>query len=390
MLVEPPEVPAVEPEALPTEPALPSDFAPTPFLDDGAAADLGDFGAPAPRTARIASAFGGSSAAAGVPGMIGDFCGIGPMYPVPVVDIPNDEFPDFQQLRTRLITVPLGGGRCLHKQAEFSSTCPLDRVFFTFNHYNNGVVDFLGNPEDVDRSVFGFEKTFLNKLGSFELRVPFAGGLESNQIVGDTLGGEFGNLATTLKLLLINNRRFAVSAGNTMVWPTADDASILFDSSDPMSRLFFENEEIRALPFLAFLHKPNSLVFHQGIVQVDFQLQGNKVGTPLSGFVDLDDPTLLFLDYSLGLWLYESRYGPIRRVASLLELHYTSTLEDTFAGVAGVAGLDGRRDILNIIGGLHVQLGNRTQLRVASGAPLRTGTDRAFDSELSVQVARHF
>ncbi len=269
---------------------------------------------------------------------------------------------------TRLISVPLAG-RCLHKQADFSSTCPLDRVFFTFNHYNNGVVDYLGNPQDVDRSVFGFEKTFLDKLGSFELRMPFIGGLESNQVFDDRLGSEFGNISTTLKLLLINNRRFAVSAGNTMVWPTADDASI------PDFGLLFKNEEIRALPFLAFYHRPDSLWFHQGIIQVDFQLQGNKVGSlpnvtgPL-GFRDLDDPTLLFLDYSVGLWLYQSQRGPIRGLASMLELHYTSTLEDSFVATAG---LDSRRDILNIIGGLHFQLGDRTRLRSCGGSTAAHG-----------------
>ena len=366
MLVEPPEVPTAPPDALPIEPAPPSDFEPTPFLEPDAAADLGDLGPPAPRTSQIAAAFGGSSAAAGIPGMIGDFCGIGPMFPV------DDN--------TRLITVPLAGGRCLHKQADFSSPCPVDRVFFSFNHYNNGAVDFLGNSENVDRAVVGFEKTFWNRLASFELRVPFVSGLESDQVVGDTLGGEFGNLSTTWKLLLINNRRFAVSAGNTMVWPTADDGSI------PQFGLIFENEEIHALPFLAFLHRPNSLWFQQGIVQVDFQLQENKLRTP-SSVTDLDDPTLLFLDYSIGRWLYQSRRGAVRSVASVLELHYTTTLEDSFAATAG---LDSRRDILNIIGGLHLQLGNRTRLRVAGGAPLRTGMDRAFDSEISVQVARYF
>ena len=178
----------------------------------------------------------------------------------------------------------------------------------------------------------------------------------------------------------------SLAAGNTMVWPTADDGSI------PDFDLIFENEEIRALPFLAFLHKPNSRWFHQGIVQIDFQLQGNKVGTlsfvggPTT-FRDLDDPNLLFLDYSVGRWLYQSHCGPIRRVASLLELHYTTTLEDS---LVETAGLDSRRDILNIIGGLHFQLGDRTSLRVAGGAPLRTEADRAFDAEFSVQVARFF
>ncbi len=66
-------------------------------------------------------------------------------------------------------------------------------------------------------------------------------------------------------------------------------------------------------------------------------------------------------------------------VAGLLELHYTSTLQDSDVLNATQAGLPGfivvagnRRDLLNLTSGLHFQLGPASNLRIGAVTPLRS------------------
>jgi hypothetical protein len=93
-------------------------------------------------------------------------------------------------------------------------------------------------------------------------------------------------------------------------------------------------------------------------------------------------------------------------------LHYTTTLQD--ADTVAVAPLPqpglpptnsitnrfNRFDILNLSAGLHTQIGDRSNLRVAAVVPLRLNnqnengvniaTDRFFDAEVIVQFNRSF
>lgn len=337
-------------------------------------------GAARPSASQFAGAFGASASAAGIPAMLGDFCGLGA---APVVDPeigtdPNSRSP---------VTNPVAGGNCRYKFTEFTNPCPKDRVFFTYHHYNNGMRDYTGQFGDADVFNVGIEKTIWGGLASIEARLPLlGGGLSSTQRLGDTFGAELGNLSSTFKLLLINNRRFAMSSGFTTIWPTGDDGII--EGAFPFE---IENESVHVMPFLAMLYKPNNLWFHQFSVQFDFDTSGNTI-RELGSNVQIDviqDQTYAYLDYSIGRWLHKSNCGFIRGIAGITELHYSATTNDADVGNRALFA-DVQRNVLNITAGLHMQLGRATTLRVGGGAPLRNDFDQAFDSEITVQLARYF
>ena len=71
-------------------------------------------------------------------------------------------------------------------------------------------------PLDINRYVFGAEKTFLDGTASVEVRVPFAGTLNSDQIGGQALdldNAELGNVGLLFKGILLHNANWVVTAG---------------------------------------------------------------------------------------------------------------------------------------------------------------------------------
>ena len=328
--------------------------------------------AAAPSASLFAASSGTANAGAGIPAMFGDFCGLGARPLSPTGFGPP-----------RGTTTPVAGGDCRHKWAEFTAPCPADRVFFTYHHYNNGLTDINTQNGDADLFTFGFEKSLWDNLASLETRISFLGaGIESTQVIGgDTFGAELGNLATTFKVLLINERNYAVSVGTTTVWPTGSDG-------DYGGLFTVRNESIHVMPFMAWLYKPNSNWFHQGNVQLDFDFTGDSIISGGSQIDVIQDQTFLYLDYSIGRWLYQNDNRFVRRAAGLFELHYSTSLDNADTGENGLfAG--GSFNILNATAGMHFQLGNATTFRIGAGAPLRTG-DRAFDSEITMQLAKYF
>ena len=83
-------------------------------------------------------------------------------------------------------------------------------------------------------------------------------------------------------------------------------------------------------------------------------------------------------------------------LASILELHYTTALQDADVLSATTGGtsfrfgnLRNRFDVVNLTVGLHAEMARRTTFRVAGVFPLNT-VDRPFDSEVQVSVNRRF
>ena len=101
----------------------------------------------------------------------------------------------------------------------------------------------------------------------------------------------------------------------------------------------------------------------------------------------------MYLDYQVGWWWYESDADEgIQRIAPIVELHYTTTLEDLENGSLGqgVFVQNARRDILNLTGGIYFQLSDTASFKVASAAPLRSDLDKLFDAEFSLQYERRY
>jgi hypothetical protein len=116
----------------------------------------------------------------------------------------------------------------------------------------------------------------------------------------------------------------------------------------------------------------------------------NSAGTGLVPAGRLNEQALLFLDLSVGRWIYRDLSGPPRGLAWVVEAHYTSTIEDADAFSSGVFQVGDPQqdfDILNLTLGLHAQMG-RSVFTVGYGVPVTD--DRGFDGELRAFVNRYF
>lgn len=351
----------------------------------------------------LASSFGTPSApGSSAPNMIGDFFGGGLRLP-PIMG---------ECFETVGANVPIGGGDRRFKIVESNSPIPKDRVFFNYHHFHNALLDVQNDTVSYDRFTFGLEKTFFNEMWSAELRIPFGAGLDATQdaIPGaDLTATEFGNISLALKAILRQRRTTTLSAGLGIVLPTAGDAqAINYPGLDPQFQPFlfnmmFDNEAIHLQPFIGWLWEPNERWFMLAFAQCDFDLSGNDMrqrdtttGNPITGFSDatLNDQNLLFLDLKLGYWLFRNRCSCwVTGMAPVVELHYTSTMQDTDSVMTPAGLLENpfnRMDVINITGGLHFELGPCSTFTVAGVAPLRGGEENIFDAEFSAQFERRF
>jgi|GEM_PF-1048363 len=354
--------------------------------------------------------------ATAAPNMIGDFFGGGGRF------FGRGTLGDVQNA-----SVGVTGGDRRYKIIEANSPIPTDRVFFNYNHFENALLDIDENLRNLDRFTFGVEKTFRDGLWSVEFRAPFAGGYNSTQSLmeGASLSDtEFGDIAVAVKRLLVERERFKLAAGVGLVFPTGKDWRIVDDLG---ALVLVENEAVHIQPFLGALFQPNDRLFFLAFTQVDFDAHGNTVrqrfagpnGDQLGTVGVYQEQSLLFLDFSAGYWLYKNPSACwITAIAPVVEIHYSTTAQNTdivvgplgtivsedlgfgeneppppFEPPVGDAqrGLPGgRRDILNLTGGLHFQMGTNSTLTVAAVAPLRTRSDREFDAEFLVQWNRRF
>jgi hypothetical protein len=368
-----PDQPA-EPSTEPTTPAPSAEVAPDALDLEATPSDMLAPDTFQPSPSALASSIGGAGGGAGIPSMIGDFFGGGYNY----------QF-------VNGATVATAGGDRRFKFAENNSPFPQDRLFFNYHHFHNALVEVTGADASLDRFTFGLEKTLFSDNTSFEVRTPFAIGLGGNPLGSDPVDQvtEFGNIAVAVKQLLASGPNGAIAAGLGVVLPTGDDFSV---GGDTLSNSF-DNEAVHLLPYLGIYTTPTPRIFTQFFTQLDFDVNGNDV--EIGGIQGvLQDATLLFLDYQVGYWVHRDnsrRY--FRAIAPMVELHYTTTLQDFDYGPFVGRQLfveDFRRDVLNLTGGLFFELGPMATLKVGAVSPLRTGFDKTFDSELGVQFSRRF
>jgi hypothetical protein len=310
-----------------------------------------------------------------------------------------------------LVTFPMGAARSL-KIAENNKALPMDRVYFIYNGFKNAIqgqnlppLPPLPFQENIDRYTVGAEKTFLDGLGSIDVRMPFIGAFQFGDpsFPSAVRLESVGDLGLNLKGLLYGDDRLTVAAGLGITIPTAADAQIRgFDES-----LRIRNEACHLLPYLGFLLAPNDDWFFQGFIQADFAASGFKLQRngqfdgPL--VPEFTEQNLMYYDLLVGRWLYRNPCACcLTGIAALLELHYTTSIEDaqfafsppgdpptTFSAVLG--NPFNRIDVLNLSAGVHVQLTELSNLRVSAVVPLRDDPgDRQFDSEVLVSFNREF
>lgn len=290
--------------------------------------------------------------------------------------------------------LPLGGGMRRFKN-EHARALPTDRIFFLYNHFHNALdLDSQGNAVSgsVDQFTFGFEKTSEDGLWSFELRMPFSGDsdLSTDGVAVESNG--VGNLVGTLKRLLYADSNIATAVGLAVVTPTGSDASVVFDDV----RLKFENEATHLLPYFAVQMTPNDDWFFHGFCQVDVAANKNDVSLRAMGVNEsesLADQTLMYLDASAGYWWYRADDDDgLTGLASVLELHYTTTLNDAdsvnLSGVV-IRNFENRLDVVNLTAGIHSEWNANTAVRAAVVVPLDRH-ERFFDSEAQVSLIRRY
>ena len=300
--------------------------------------------------------------------------------------------------------IPLAGGASRTKISENNKALPMNRFYFTYNHFHNALLadtDITAGPPptefNVNRYTIGMEKTFLDDFWSVDVRMPFTNSFGMATPNFNVQGGDIGNLSITLKRLLAATNTTALAAGLGIDTPTGSDVTGRIQSTS----YTIHNEAVHLSPFIGFLNAPNDRIFFHGFAQLDVAANGNPVTyvDVISGtFGKLTDQTLMHLDLSGGYWLYRNRYsGWITGVASIIEFHYTTTLNDADIVIDAVTPNTlqfgnrlNRVDMVNLTAGLHAQLGGRTTVRVAGVFPFQGRMERPFDAELQVSLNRRF
>jgi hypothetical protein len=254
--------------------------------------------------------------------------------PAPAADaIPM--FGDFQDLDS-----DTNVRRGAFKIQENESPRPMDRVYFNYNFYSN--VDLGSKKVDVQRETFGFEKTFLDGNASLGIRVPFFQSLDSKDDIGDiTLIGKYA---------FFNDRATGnVISGGVAVTPPTGNFSMGFD--------FTKNQNIHSTtvqPFLGGQWMIASGVFVQGF---------SSLAIP----TDDRDATFWFNSIALGYYMYQGGGAnqPITAVVPTIELHANSPANHQDDGAP--VKLD---TIVNLTGGVHVEIYHKALLGLAVGTPL--------------------
>jgi len=368
---------APTPEGVPTpEPIPQNELAPQRFDD-------------------VASSFGATaSAQSAAPFMIGDSFGGGGQLTY---------FNNYERLTQ--VNVPGGGGGGPMKIADNSSPLPRCRAFVNYNFFSHAVGTVstgLGSTPalDVNRYTFGWEQCFAEGRFSVEVRVPFASTIDSQQFINQpaVLGTQFGHVTTTFKALLLERENWALTGGLSLNAPTSNNfllqGSSIFSNLRTIAQI--NDQSIHLLPYLGYLATPSDRWFVQGFVQADFDTRGNDVllnqGTGLRTVGTVQDQSLLYLDASIGYWLYRdaSKSRGITGIAPLLELHYTTTMQNADilnypnSSLPLFGNLYNRFDVLNMTGGLTITLGQRSYITLAGVAPLKNFPDRFFNGEAAV------
>lgn len=273
---------------------------------------------------------------------------------------------------------PVAGGNVVFpgtrtfKIAENESPRPQDRVYFSFNYFDdlNGVLNrrLTSDLRHVNTftETFGVEKTFLDGNASLGLRLPL------NTFQGESLLPEFGRTSTAvgdLSILL----KYAMYAdpeqdnwlvvGLAVTAPTGPDA---FAGLGPASL----PHSARLQPFVGWLWNGGNW-YVQGFSAIDIPTTS-------------PDVTLDYNDVGLGCFLFRSP-DPTRfitAIAPTVEVHVNTPLNHR-----GAFNLDdplGTADVVDLTGGVNVDLFDRARLAVGVVAPV-TGP-RPFNVEVLAQL----
>jgi hypothetical protein len=337
---------------------------------------------------------------ASVPNMLGDFFNQG------------GQFQTLGGAFDARADLPLAGGGRRIKIAENNKALPMNRWFVMYHHFHNALTATpkIGIPDaarddSVNRYTIGLERTFLGDCWSVDVRMPFyesyryqAGGAFG------VSGGDIGNLSVTLKRLLFVGETGAAVAGLAIETPTGSDVRVhdVSITGEPFDYTV-QNQAVHLSPYLGLLRAPNDRSFYHAFLQLDVPMNGNGIdfvsaAGPTGSLGKLTEQSLLHVDVSAGYWLYRNPCACcLTGIASLVEFHYTTTLQDAdivsnpiASNTVQFGNFLNRVDVTNVTVGLHGELGGRTTLRVGGVFPLQDDPERPFDAEIHVMLNRYY
>ena len=310
----------------------------------------------------------------------------------------NTQFSTFNNDPSIDADIVLGGGARRFKN-EQAKAFPTDRAFIYYQHFHNALEFRVDTGASADRSVdrltLGFEKTFNEGRSSWEVRMPFSG----NQGVAlqgfNYSSGGVGNLIVSLKHLLYAEENIAIALGLATSTPTGSNLS----GAVGTTTFQIKNRAVHLLPYLGLQLTPDERWFFHAYVQVDTPVGSNTITQQafqgqLSESVGYKDEPLLYLDAAAGYWWFkdDSADAFLTGVASMIELHYTSSLQeaDTLEPLnsLAVSRRGNRINHLNLTAGLHSEFSRSWAFRSAIVVPLRSGEDRVFDTEIQIALVK--
>lgn len=293
-----------------------------------------------------------------------------------------------------------------YKVAEDNSPFPRCRILLDYNRFQGALrqsdSDLGGSSrtKSLNRFTVGFERAFWNKRASIQVHIPlftsagFASAAAPNSFA--ISARSVGNLQLTGKYLFFNNGIGAMSGGLAMTLPTGYNVNGVV-GGDPYS---IKNQAVHLMPFIGFYRSlACNRAYLQGFAQLDLDTNGNTVSYA-GGTSRLQDQNLFYLDIGSGYWLYQNACceGRLRGLASIVEFHYTTTIQDTDSavltganGTFAAGNLLNRVDIPTLTVGAHAQF-SRSNGRVGFVFPLRSKaspfpgiTSRPFNWEFVAQ-----
>jgi len=232
--------------------------------------------------------------------------------------------------KKRLVAIPVSYGA--FKIAENEGVRPQDRVFGSYNYYNN----VLG-VADVHREIVGFEKTFLNGNASIGLRVPFY------QSIADSGKNQaaFDDLTAIFKYAVINRENFVLAPGIAVTVPTGPSYQpIVGDSRDITLLQPFVGVYASAGHW--YVHGFSALVYPTDTVA----------------------PVMFFNDLGIGYW-WQRNGRFLTAIVPTIEAHVTTPMNHR-----SDTDPERRRDTVDLTAGTNFVFRNRTSVGVAVGAPV--------------------
>ena len=294
--------------------------------------------------------------------------------PPPTPNPPHPPVPPVpHQVRTQSFFAPWVRG---FKIADNQSPRPQDRVFYSFDYFNNlnGVVNnAIGSPlshEKVYRELFGFEKTFFDGNASIGLRMPLNTLTADSRMPG--LGGTntaVGNVTAFAKLILWQDQsgRNLISGGLAVTGPNGPTRF-----AGAPSAFGFHDAQIQ--PFIGYIFARDRW-YIQGFEAIDVP-------------TDPNDVTLQYNDIGIGYFIYRNNdpHALVSAIAPTFETHVNIPLNHR--GAFRFNDPAGTPDVVDLTYGVSVLLRRTAMLSAGFVNPV-TGP-RPFSGEWQLLLNVYF